>query len=660
MSENRSASPANTAHTAVTDDQSSEHTTTTTNNNNSNNQESAANNNSSQNVPSYKTMASSQGTTKVHSVVPDLMRVYESLTKNHSEADQQQEQQEQEQLQQVNTSTTAPAQHVNYAFISSAEQYNQVYHLQKGDSDQDNAQMQAQQQQYSPHSMAMSLPVIPPPFGAAKDDAVKNAPSEDGGNSQSSERTSSRRKRPSIAQSTDSQEETSPRTNSGSSSSSSRSKNRKKAKETDGRWSKRFTWPDELHRDFVSAVFDVGLKHSSPSTILEHMPKHPQVTSERIKSHLQKYRVHRVKSKQEFMTSYESTLQNFQAAPGSLSNVKSLSNGEAAAHLSHSVLTDAADPSTTPRTANGNAAPAASAAPPLAVSGTLPDHEAIMLPKMTEAEKMSPIGNSMGHLLGLFFSLKKQLLAQRAINKTAAAAAGAKKNQSLSATESQIVAASPMVYHSSSDARVGGASNHSMSASMAMAPPLNVSAQPVPSAANAEWSSANSAHLPATVTTTGESGSPNAVAVQTGSTRTNLEASSMMKREMQNQMAFQNKMRALKQQELNKYTKVPGDEHQQSPEGGSHHLVSFQMDHQQNTSEQLSDTEQRQGHSAHQPNDQQQDGAGVENGDAQTQASGEAAVDGRQRLPSFSMGGGEDFWNADVMDDQLFEFLMDN
>jgi hypothetical protein len=51
------------------------------------------------------------------------------------------------------------------------------------------------------------------------------------------------------------------------------SKVRKKGHNTDGRWSKRFTWPDDLHRDFVSAIFDVGLKHSSPSSILEHGPK---------------------------------------------------------------------------------------------------------------------------------------------------------------------------------------------------------------------------------------------------------------------------------------------------------------------------------------------------------------------------------------------------
>jgi hypothetical protein len=34
-------------------------------------------------------------------------------------------------------------------------------------------------------------------------------------------------------------------------------------------WSKRFNWADGLHRDFCAAIFDVGLLHSPPSSILE-------------------------------------------------------------------------------------------------------------------------------------------------------------------------------------------------------------------------------------------------------------------------------------------------------------------------------------------------------------------------------------------------------
>ena len=66
-------------------------------------------------------------------------------------------------------------------------------------------------------------------------------------------------------------------------------------------------WLDEAHRDFVSAVFDVAGPEAvqfSPAALLERMGK--AMTSERGKSHLQKYRIHRAKSnKQEFMTSYD-------------------------------------------------------------------------------------------------------------------------------------------------------------------------------------------------------------------------------------------------------------------------------------------------------------------------------------------------------------------
>ena len=116
-------------------------------------------------------------------------------------------------------------------------------------------------------------------------------------------------------------------------SSSGESRGRKKSKASDGRWSKRFTWPEELHRDFVSAIFDVGLKHSSPSTIIEHMPKNPDITTERVKSHLQKYRNNRAKSKQDFMSSYENSLTKFhESGTGA---VRSMADAQVAAHLTY-------------------------------------------------------------------------------------------------------------------------------------------------------------------------------------------------------------------------------------------------------------------------------------------------------------------------------------
>ena len=464
----------------------------------------------------------------------------------------------------------------------------------------------------------------------------------------------------------------------------------------------------------------MGLKHSSPSTILEHMPKHPQITSERIKSHLQKYRVHRIKSKQEFMSSYESTMKKFRN--GEMDGAKTLTNGEVAAHLSHAALTDVADPSNIADNAksstNGAAATEAQAAapeqqntqqqqahpgvpPPSSFRGAAPPgHEALMLPKLTEAEKMSPIGASMGYLLGLFFSLKKQLLMQRAMNASSSNPTSEPNNPPGIPLDPSVANGPVTAVYNSFVASGPGAMYPPPLPNNAMAPP------PIMASGSIDWSaSSNSVVAPLTAAAGGGGGGggrdpaqpvANPVAVQTGSTRTNLEASSMMKREMQNQMAFQNKMRALKQQELNKCkTVIPSannnqtgsdhsnsgqnDHHQhpQQPQQQQHHHHQQQQRHEDSASSYTYDQQnansknspattppplgspgishhQQAAQTPHHSSDQ--DGGGSD-GDANVQGAGESA---RARVPSFSMGGSEDFWNADVMDEQLFEFLMNN
>lgn len=67
---------------------------------------------------------------------------------------------------------------------------------------------------------------------------------------------------------------------------------------------RRFVWSEPLHQDFVAAVFDIGLKCASPKLLLEMMPIVDGLTSEHIKSHLQKCRLHRQRSRQEFLKSY--------------------------------------------------------------------------------------------------------------------------------------------------------------------------------------------------------------------------------------------------------------------------------------------------------------------------------------------------------------------
>eukprot|EP00592_Proboscia_alata_P006327 CAMPEP_0194360420 /NCGR_PEP_ID=MMETSP0174-20130528/7760_1 /TAXON_ID=216777 /ORGANISM="Proboscia alata, Strain PI-D3" /LENGTH=1217 /DNA_ID=CAMNT_0039131899 /DNA_START=387 /DNA_END=4040 /DNA_ORIENTATION=+ len=325
----------------------------------------------------------------------------------------------------------------------------------------------------------------------------------------------------------------------GSNNSSNNSKqSSQQPSNNDGRWSKRFTWPEELHRDFVAAVFDVGLKHSSPSAIMEHMTTHINVTSERVKSRLQKYRLHREKSKMDYMTSYDASLlrlkfttgddvsdsmgynskilpktitaqqkgdgnnvhnsfapgdiesenegksnkrrkskrgpslgtdnisprhhQKLHAADWMTNGVKSLSSAEVAAHLTYTCMMADGNTHNQPITSpiaeglsSGNAsvqlhhtlsttlssqqqnfpkiAPTASADSIgegsegiLLDSGNSNDivrsndcdikdgsGGALVLPQLTEQEKCSPLGASMGYLMGLFFSLRQQIMDQR-------------------------------------------------------------------------------------------------------------------------------------------------------------------------------------------------------------------------------------------------------
>lgn len=277
--------------------------------------------------------------------------------------------------------------------------------------------------------------------------------------SSSVDQPSSTRKRPS-------------RDSSSTGSTKRRKKSSKDKKDQDGRWTKRFTWPDELHRDFVSAIFDIGLKHATPSSVLEQMPPLEQITTERIKSHLQKYRLHRRKSKQEFMSCYEETVERLKATGGK--GISSLSGGQAAGYVSHAVDTQP-DVEGHHSSQDAGRLKQGTSNPLSQVAGAQDGDTVLTIPRLTEDEKQSPVGASLGYLIGLFFSLKRQLQEHR--NPTT--------NRSLD-------------------------------------------------------------HNGGTVTVPHGSAS-----------RSNLEAGSLMKREMESQMAFQNKMRALKQEELSKLAEVP-------------------------------------------------------------------------------------------------------
>jgi SHAQKYF class myb-like DNA-binding protein len=400
-------------------------------------------------------------------------------------------------------------------------------------------------------------------------------------------------------------------TRGGGSSNGSVTKPKKKNKQ-DGRWSKRFTWPEDLHRDFVSAIFDVGLKQSSPSTILEHMPKHEQITTERIKSHLQKYRLHRAKSKKEFITSYEASLRKFQNQGGA-GAASTIAGGEVAAHLTFSNQENVADDvkgitgtggddSVAPWLSSDNVNSKVgavleenpdSAVAPMSQSPHEQQNESLMLPELTELEKQSPIGAAMGYLMGLFFSLRQQLLIQR----------------SLEASPEGAEATVPVqdVYSSFT----GGSS--ALVSAVAIGPE----------------------HPPEGI-----------LHQQTiPSMRTNIEENSIMKREMQNQMVLQNKMRALKEQELAKY-KIIDTSHDDSRKstslfadgGGGNDLYTAKNQSGLVTSNQ-----------------------GVSHGQGTGElASHDPSDNAHHRPHGVSFGNPADLWNADVVDEQLFEFLMND
>jgi SHAQKYF class myb-like DNA-binding protein len=406
----------------------------------------------------------------------------------------------------------------------------------------------------------------------------------------------------------------------------------------DGRWSKRFTWPDDLHRDFVSAIFDVGLKHSSPSTVMEHMPPHEQITTERIKSHLQKYRLHRQKAKKEFMTSYQQTMEQIHA-DGGVHNMTSLSSGQVAAHLSY-VSEHHPDPETEgaddtegggqntstelttthegeqkfqEETSKNDSSQVPQQAPAIVEE---PTQDVFYLPKLTEAEKFAPIGISLGYLMGLFFTLRQQLEIQRQEQQ---------KQQQLEGPMHVLPSQQQQQdgHHDPNQQQLFDEFATEQAAGRKMSVGVLQTTSSIPS-----------------------------------SSRSNLEVNSLIKREMQSQMAFQNKMRALKQQELNKYSKTSMDTTMNNTAGTD-------MGYDPNTSSVTSDTpsslhptsqirrntnKKQQSSSSSHPEYQ---GAG-ETGGADTAA----ATTGHRE--GVSLGEEDDFWNTSVVDDELFDFLMNS
>jgi hypothetical protein len=86
---------------------------------------------------------------------------------------------------------------------------------------------------------------------------------------------------------------------------------------------KRFVWPDALHRDFIAAIFDVGLKHADPEIVIELLerddPKAVLIVNQtNVRAQVQKMSALRNRSGKDYTSYYEQSLK----AEGSQSLMK--------------------------------------------------------------------------------------------------------------------------------------------------------------------------------------------------------------------------------------------------------------------------------------------------------------------------------------------------
>ena len=171
---------------------------------------------------------------------------------------------------------------------------------------------------------------------------------------------------------------------------------------------RRFVWPDSLHRTFVAAIFNVGLKASTPVAIHSTMQQQQAalespadttdstMTTERIKSHLQKFRLHAGKSQGEFMASYDKVL-------------KKLKEGEEGGDEVEEGGVEA-----------GRTGAQATYAAMNFVDGNLSHRDQELggldgiMGSLSDFEKMTPVGISLGNLVQIAKTLADTLAQQRA------------------------------------------------------------------------------------------------------------------------------------------------------------------------------------------------------------------------------------------------------
>lgn len=183
-------------------------------------------------------------------------------------------------------------------------------------------------------------------------------------------------------------------------------------------------WSDAIHRALAEAIYDIGVKNASPAVIMEQMSTTDKsITSERVKSHLQKYRNNKEKSKQEFFAEFDTWMQkaltvgaangmdsSSLAPPSTIVNMMgsdSFLGGEMASFLSYSAMYEDHN-ELNGYTDNSISQNIGDYFSTIASTGA-----AIPFPVLTEEERKTPLGVSISHVVGLFYSIGKCIMQQR-------------------------------------------------------------------------------------------------------------------------------------------------------------------------------------------------------------------------------------------------------
>ena len=188
-------------------------------------------------------------------------------------------------------------------------------------------------------------------------------------------------------------------------------------------------WDEVLHRAFVEAIFQIGIRQSSPSVIAENMCFHPPtITSERIKSHLQKLRLHHEKEKRRFLEEYDMFMlqamkgirifRHCASSTALLKRIKALGKdalgGRAAAILTCSVLLDNATASKSNQSLRQSLTGEGGLVLTMNPAG-FPAAQ-VPFPTLSSEEKDSPLGTSLLFVMGLLEHMEKFLMEQRSYN----------------------------------------------------------------------------------------------------------------------------------------------------------------------------------------------------------------------------------------------------